>query len=103
VFLDKPEVVTLCGSVRFAPEHLAAHWRLSLEGCVVLLPALPTADQGEPLPATDLLKSLHRRKIDMCDRIHVVNPDRYVGLSTASEIAYAETLGKRITYEHSST
>ena len=101
--MDKPEVVTLCGSVRFAPEHLAAHWRLSLEGCVVLVPALPVADHGEPLPVKDLLGSLHRRKIDMCDRIHVVNPDGYVGPSTAAEIAYAATLGKRITYEHSST
>ena len=101
--MDRPEVVTICGSVRFAPEHLAAHWRLSLEGCVVLLPALPVAAQGEPLPARDLLGSLHRRKIEMCDRIHVVNPDGYVGPSTASEIAYAETLHKRVTYEHSST
>lgn len=75
----------------------------SLEGCVVLFPALPIADQGEPLPVRDLLGSLHRRKIEMCDRIHVVNPDGYVGPSTASEIAYAETLDKRITYEHGST
>lgn len=101
--VDKPEVVTLCGSVRFAAEHLAAHWRLSLEGCVVLLPALPAADQSEPLLAKDLLGSLHRRKIDMSDRIHVVNPGGYVGSSTASEIEYAQTSGKRVTYEHSST
>ncbi|MEO6205356.1 MAG: hypothetical protein ABIO67_08245 [Mycobacteriales bacterium] len=100
--MDRPEVVTLCGSVRFAPEHLAAHWRLSLEGCVVLVPALPVGGQWEPLPVTDLLGSLHRRKIDMCDRIHVVNPGGYVGPSTATEIAYAEKLGKRVTYEHSS-
>jgi hypothetical protein len=101
--VDKTEVVTLCGSARFAAEHLAAHWRLSLEGCVVLLPALPVADQREPLLPADLLGSLHRRKIDMSHRIHVVNPGGYVGPSTASEIAYAETHGKRVTYEHSST
>jgi hypothetical protein len=101
--VDKTEVVTLCGSVRFAAEHLAAHRRLSLEGCVVLLPALPVADQHEPLLPAELLGSLHRRKIDMSDRIHVVNPDGYVGPSTASEIAYAETNGKRVTFEHSST
>ena len=100
--MDEPEVVTLCGSVRFAAEHLAAHRRLSLEGCVVLLPALPVAEPGEPLLPADLLGSLHRRKIEMSDRIHVVNPDGYVGPSTASEIEYAETNGKRVTYEHSS-
>lgn len=98
--MDRPEVVTLCGSVRFGAEHLAAHRRLSLEGCVVLLPALPVADQGEPPLPADLLGSLHRRKIDMSDRIHVVNPDGYVGPSTASEIAYAQANGKRVTYEH---
>ena len=99
--MDKPEVVTLCGSVRFASEHLAAHWRLSLQGCVVLVPALPVEGAGEPLGVKDLLGSLHRRKIDMCDRIHVVNPDGYVGESTAAEIGYAKSLGKRVTYEHS--
>jgi hypothetical protein len=101
--VDKPEVVTLCGSVRFAAEHLAAHWRLSLEGCVVLLPALPVSDQREPPLRADQLGLLHRRKIDLSDRIHVVNPDGYVGSSTASEIEYAESTGKRVTYEHSST
>jgi hypothetical protein len=101
--VDKPEVVTLCGSVRFASEHLAAHWRLSLEGCVVLLPALPLSDEGEPPRAVDLLGSLHRRKIDMSDRVHIVNPNGYVGPSTASEIAYAEGTGKRVTYEHDAT
>ena len=98
--VDKPEVVTLCGSVRFAEEHLAAHWRLSLEGAVVLLPALPVADRGEQLLPVDRLGSLHRRKIDMSDRIHVVDPDGYVGPSTAAEIEYAQANGKRVTYEH---
>lgn len=98
--MDKPEVVALCGSVRFAAEHLAAHWRLSLEGCVVLLPALPLTDLPEPPEAVAQLGSLHRRKIDISDRIHVVNPDGYVGSSTASEIEYAQATGKRVTYEH---
>jgi hypothetical protein len=99
--VGRPEVVTLCGSVRFAAEHLAAHRRLSLEGCVVLLPALPVADEREPLLPPDLLGSLHRQKIDMSDRIHVVNPAGYVGPATAAEIEYAEKSGKQITYEHS--
>lgn len=96
----QPEVVTLCGSIRFAREHLAAHRRLSLEARVVLLPALPMP--GDELLPTDIdaLAALHRQKIAMCDRVHIVNPDGYVGASTASEIAYAEALGKEVTYEH---
>jgi predicted phosphodiesterase len=96
----EPEVVTLCGSIRFAAEHLAAHMRLSLEGRVVLLPALPV--RGEKLPPVEVQRSgaLHRQKIAMSDRVHVVNPGGYVGATTAAEIEYAQALGKDVTYEH---
>jgi predicted phosphodiesterase len=99
----KVEVVTLCGSVRFAAEHLAAHRRLALEGHVVLLPALPVPDDGLLTADVEMLAVLHHRKIDMSDRVHIVNPGGYVGPSTASEIAYAEATGKQITYEHDAT
>jgi hypothetical protein len=103
VRVQQPEVVTLCGSVRFAAEHLAAHRRLSLEGRVVLLPALPMP--GEDLSPADVevLAALHRRKIDMSDRVHIVNRGGYVGASTTSEVAYAEAAGKKVTYEHNAT
>lgn len=96
----QPEVVTLCGSIRFARAHLAAHRRLSLEGCVVLLASLPVPGDELPPSDVDAFGALHRQKIAMCDRVHIVNPDSYVGASTASEIAYAEALGKAVTYEH---
>jgi predicted phosphodiesterase len=98
--VHRAEVVTLCGSVRFSAEHLAAHRRLSLEGRVVLLPALPVSGHELLTAEVDALAALHRRKIDMSDRVHIVNPGGYVGPSTASEIAYAEASGKEITYEH---
>lgn len=101
VSVGEPEVVTLCGSVRFAAEHLAVHARLSREGRVVLLPALPVPGD-ELLPAdVQRLGTLHRQKIAMSARVHVVNPDGYVGPTTASEIGYAKALGKKVTYEHS--
>lgn len=98
--MHNAEVVTLCGSVRFAAEHLAAHRRLSLEGRVVLLPALPVAGDLSWAADVEVLAALHRRKIDMSDRVHIVNPGGYVGPATASEIAYAEENGKDVTYEH---
>lgn len=101
--VQQPEVVTLCGSIRFAAEHHAAHRRLSLEGCVVHLPALPLADDELSPADAQVLAVLHRRKIDMSDRVHIVNPGGYVGPSTASEIAYAEAAGKQVTYEHNRT
>lgn len=91
VSVTKPEIVTLCGSMR------------SLAGCVVLLPALPVSDGDTVAPDVDMLATLHRRKIELSDRIHVVNPGNYIGPSTASEIAYAEATGKRVTYEYGTT
>lgn len=101
--MQEAEVVTLCGSVRFAEEHLAAHRRLSLEGHIVLLPALPLSDDDSLAAHVEVLAALHRRKIDMSDRVHIVNPGGYVGEATASEVAYAEANGKTVTYEHSNT
>jgi len=71
--VDKPEVVTLCGSVRFA-----AFWQTCWGRSTVGRLTCPTASTSW-------------------------TPDGYVGPSTASEIEYAETNGKRVTYEHSST
>lgn len=98
--MEQPEVVVLCGSVRFAAEHLAAHRRLSLEGRVVLLPALPGPGEDVPPADVEVLAALHLRKIDMADRVHVVDPGGYVGASTAAEVEYAQARGKQVTYEH---
>ena len=97
--MSEAEVVTLCGSLRFADEFLAVHRRLSLEGCVVLLPALPVGDDEVSAADRASLGVLHRRKIAMADRVHVLDLGGYVGEATASEIAYATSLGKRVTYE----
>ena len=87
----------LCGSVRFADAHLAAHRELSFQGHIVLLPALPNSeDEGEPSGA---LGHLHLRKIDLADRVHIINPDGYIGDSTRAEIDYALNSGKPVTYE----
>ena len=45
-----------------------------------------------------MLDELHKRKIDLCDQILVLNVDGYVGESTRSEIEYAQSLGKPVRY-----
>jgi predicted phosphodiesterase len=101
--VEQPEVVTLCGSVRFAAEFLAVHRRFSLDGCIVLLPALPAPDDELSSSDVEALGALHRRKIDMSDRVHIVNPGGYVGQSAAAEIEYAKTKGLTVTFEHHGT
>ena len=44
------------------------------------------------------LDELHKRKIDLCDEVYVLNVGGYIGDSTRSEIEYAEAHGKRVRY-----
>ena len=92
----RPEVVCLCGSVRFADEMRAANRDLTAAGAIVVAP-------GEaPEPLTDeqraALGQLHLRRIDLADRVLVVNPGGYVGESTTREIAYARAAGKPVAF-----
>ncbi len=98
---DRPEIVCLCGSTRFMDDLNAANRDLTFAGVIVLAPGVfPPA--GNPEPITDeqkaALATLHRRKIDLADRVLIVNPGGYVGESTSSEIAYAQATGKPISF-----
>ncbi len=44
-----------------------------------------------------MLKELQLRKIDMSDEIFVTNKNGYIGESTRTEIAYAESRNKKVT------
>ncbi|MEJ7651743.1 MAG: hypothetical protein WKF57_22265 [Nakamurella sp.] len=71
---------------------------LTFAGVIVLVPG--EADG----PVTDeqktVLDALHLGKIDLADRVLVVNPGGYVGESTSREIAYARAAGKPISFIH---
>jgi hypothetical protein len=45
-----------------------------------------------------VLDALHLRKIDLADRVLVVNPGGYIGESTGREIAYARAAGKPVSF-----
>nr|DAH62659.1 MAG TPA: protein of unknown function (DUF4406) [Caudoviricetes sp.] len=45
-----------------------------------------------------MLDDMHKRKIDMADEIFVVNVGGYIGISTRSEIEYAEVHNKKVNY-----
>ncbi|REF29387.1 MULTISPECIES: hypothetical protein [Dermacoccaceae] len=92
----RPEIVCLCGSARFASEMRAASRDLSLRGAIVLAPV--EMDEVPGPEQKDLLDALHRHKIDLADRVLIVNPGGYVGESTRDEIAYAEAAGKLVSY-----
>ncbi|WP_394254728.1 hypothetical protein [Pseudoclavibacter helvolus] len=102
---ERARVITLCGSSRFKDEFHAENERLTMEGNVVISLGLfghaDMPDYDWTTDATDLkrtLDRLHFQKIDMADEVHVVAPGGYVGESTAREIAYAQSLGKVVSY-----
>lgn len=105
----RPEVVCLCGSTRFYKEFQIANYELTMEGAIVLSVGFYPHSQehhetvgiaGTECPESKKaeLDELHLRKIDLADRVKVLNPGGYVGESTAREILYARRTGKPVSY-----
>ena len=97
---NKPRVVCLCGSTRFQDAFDILNAHLSLQGDIVISCGLfghTDESQGAKFLTSDgnsckektALDELHKRKIDLCDCIYIVNFGGYVGDSTKNEISYA--------------
>lgn len=93
---DRPEIVCICGSVRSAEEMREANRDLTFAGVIVVAPG--EADEAISIEQKTLLDALHLRKIDLADRVLVVNPRGYIGESTRREIAYARATGKPVSF-----
>lgn len=102
----RPEIVCLCGSTRFYEAFREANLRETLAGKIVLSIGCDTKSDGDlfkvsPEELADIkgrLDELHLRKIDMADRVLILNVGGYIGSSTANELAYARKHGKRIEF-----
>lgn len=100
-----PEVVVLCGSSRFIDQMAVQAWELEKQGALCLslhlLPASYTSLQSHQAEAEGVaaqLDEIHLRKIDLADRVLVMNVGGYIGESTRVEIEYATRIGKPISY-----
>ncbi|MGB3413833.1 MAG: hypothetical protein WBA28_03865 [Microbacteriaceae bacterium] len=98
---DQPEIVCICGSTKFADEMRTANRELTFAGVIVVAPSEP-GEVSEPITTEQrtVVDALHLRKIDLADRVLVVNPGGYIGESTSREIAYARATGKPVTFTH---
>ena len=106
--VGKYKVITLCGSTRFKDAFMEANKRLTLEGNIVISVGLfghagdaevwENMDEGTLTRTKEMLDDMHKRKIDMADRIFVINVGGYIGKSTRSEIEYAMATGKTVDY-----
>jgi len=98
-----PPIVCICGSTRFASRMNELAEEETLEGRIVVRPEVVAYSSGNDpqLQRPEVkakLDELHLRKIDLADEVLVVAVDGYIGESTRREIAYAESLGKRLRY-----
>lgn len=93
-------IVCLCGSTKFKAAYRKAERDFALAGVIVLSVGLFGHADNIPLTVGQKvgLDALHRRKIELASEIYVLNVGGYIGESTASEIAYAESLGKLVSY-----
>jgi len=105
--MNKPIIVTLCGSTKF--KDAFTKWQLSetLEGKIVLtigcnLKSDTEIFNGYSTEQLRLVKAkldiLHLHKIAISDEILVLNINGYIGESTEREIVYAQSIGVKIRY-----
>ena len=75
---DRPEIVCICGSTRFADEMARANRDLTFAGAIVLAPGvfLRTDRQEITDEQKAALDELHLRKIDLADRVLVIEQGR---------------------------
>lgn len=82
--------------MRFVAEMRAVNHDLTFAGVIVLA---PSEEDRPPSPEEKtVLDALHLRKIDLADRVLIVNPGGYLGESTRRELAYARAAGKPVDF-----
>ncbi|MGX1762174.1 hypothetical protein ACWIGW_44195 [Nocardia brasiliensis] len=92
-----PEIVALCGSMRFFPQMLEVAAEQTARGRIVVPPFKTVAPDEQGSLLKQRLDELHRHKIDMAGHVLVVTDETgYIGESTRNEIEYAEATGKTV-------
>jgi hypothetical protein len=78
----------------------AANRDLTFAGVIVVAPGAFSPAEARMITREHkaALDALHLRKIDLADRVLVVNPGGYIGESTNREIAYARASGKPVSF-----
>jgi hypothetical protein len=100
---DNPvQIITVCGSTRFKEETEKALLELESRGIATF--SVGGFMHADGLKFTSGQKAafdvLHQDKIRVSHGIYVVNPDGYIGNSTANEIMLAWRLGKTVEWRY---
>ena len=97
--MNKYKVITLCGSTRFKEDFERVNRELTLQGNIVISVGC-FGHSGDKFTEDQkvMLDDIHKREIDMADEIFVINKNKYIGVSTRSEIEYAILHDKPVRY-----
>ena len=105
--MKKPPIVCLCGSTKFYEKFQEYNFKFTLRGQIVLSIGADTKSDDSHFAnlspeefnsVKQDLDELHKRKIDLCDYVFVLNVGGYIGESTRSEIEYATKHNKPVKY-----
>ncbi len=98
----KYPIVCICGSTKFKDEFYRSAKFYEALGYIVLTTHLFSHADGLKLSESMIaqLKQMYGQMIEMCDELHVVNVNDYIGENTAIEIEYAKSLGKSISFAY---
>ena len=98
----KTKIVCYCGSLRFKEIFEQLEYESLMKGEIALLPCCMYVDIERKYGISSDLKQKadenHKRKIDIADEVFIINKDGYIGQSTLSEINYAISKQKLISY-----
>jgi hypothetical protein len=100
---DRPNIVCLCGSTKFAQAFEKANLDETIAGNIVLTVGSMTQsnDSLKELITPEIktrLDLLHLEKIKLSDQVLILNVGGYVGESTFNEFLFAYGLGKTIAF-----
>ncbi|MEG0878408.1 MAG: hypothetical protein RSF00_06995, partial [Oscillospiraceae bacterium] len=85
--------------MRFSEQMKQIAWKLeSNEGYGVIQCVYNENNESIDDKMAKNLAEAHRKKIDICDLVYIVDIDNYIGASVKEEIEYAKQNGKEIIF-----
>lgn len=96
------QIITVCGSTKFKDETNMALLELEARGIAAFSVGGFMHADGLKFPSSQkaAFDALHQDKIRVSHGIYVVNPEGYIGSSTANEIMLAWRLGKTVEWRY---
>ena len=97
--MTEHKIITLCGSVNYKEEFIRIQKELTLIGNTVFsLDNLECYENIKNDEQKATFKAIHQKKIDMSDKIFVINVNGNIDDVTKSDIEYAKEHKKKIEY-----